>query len=276
MPEVQCMASQINQVVLNMLVNAAHAIGPERGSITVRTGHTDDTVAMMAQRGTALVPTLINIENFGDFAAAADRYPTYAAHMRDLYAQSRSRIAAAREAGVPVYAGTDAGGLMPHGQIAAEVEISTTTFFRYFPSKADVILCHQDANMPQLRAAIIAYPPGESDLTAVEHAIKQVWVPNADPLHSQRAGQAVAASVSLRGLYNEMSRNWLEGIAAALAARRGLREPDDGAIITARVALGVFNEAVRAWGSKGYKAGVGAEVDRAFATLRQLSAGWTK
>lgn len=86
------------------------------------TGLTDDTVAMMAQRGTALVPTLINIENFGDFASAADRYPTYAAHMRDLYAQSRRRIAAACEAGVPVYAGSDAGGLMPHGQIAAEVE----------------------------------------------------------------------------------------------------------------------------------------------------------
>ena len=86
------------------------------------TGLTDDTVAMMAQRGTALVPTLINIENFPDFASAADKYPTYAAHMRDLYAQSRSRIAAAREAGVPIYAGSDAGGLMPHGQIAAEVE----------------------------------------------------------------------------------------------------------------------------------------------------------
>jgi len=38
LPEVQCMASQINQVVLNLLVNAAHAIGPERGVITVETG----------------------------------------------------------------------------------------------------------------------------------------------------------------------------------------------------------------------------------------------
>ena len=37
LPEVQCMASQINQVVLNLLVNAAHAIGPERGVITVGT-----------------------------------------------------------------------------------------------------------------------------------------------------------------------------------------------------------------------------------------------
>lgn len=37
-PEVQCMPSQINQVAMNLVVNAAHAIGPERGKITVRTG----------------------------------------------------------------------------------------------------------------------------------------------------------------------------------------------------------------------------------------------
>ena len=161
-------------------------------------------------------------------------------------------------------------------QIAAEVEISTTTFFRYFPSKADVILCHQDANMPQLRDAILAFPPGESDLAVVEQAINKVWVPNADPVHSQRAGRAVETSVSLRGLYNEMSRNWLEGIAKALAERRGLSQPDLGAVITARVALGVFNEAVRAWGRGGYKAGVGTEVDRAFAKLRQMAADWVE
>ena len=86
------------------------------------TGLTEETAAMMAQHGTALVPTLINIENFPDFASAAGRYPVYAAHMRELYARSGERIAAAHEAGVPVYAGTDAGGLMPHGQIAREVE----------------------------------------------------------------------------------------------------------------------------------------------------------
>jgi signal transduction histidine kinase len=37
-PEVQCMPSQINQVVMNLVVNAAHAMGTERGTITVRTG----------------------------------------------------------------------------------------------------------------------------------------------------------------------------------------------------------------------------------------------
>jgi signal transduction histidine kinase len=38
LPEVQCLPSQINQVVMNLVVNAAHAISGERGKITVRTG----------------------------------------------------------------------------------------------------------------------------------------------------------------------------------------------------------------------------------------------
>ena len=38
LPDVQCRSSQINQVVMNLVVNAAHAIGPERGKITIRTG----------------------------------------------------------------------------------------------------------------------------------------------------------------------------------------------------------------------------------------------
>jgi signal transduction histidine kinase len=43
-PEVQCMPSQINQVVMNLVVNAAHAMGAQRGKITVRTGVTGDKV----------------------------------------------------------------------------------------------------------------------------------------------------------------------------------------------------------------------------------------
>jgi imidazolonepropionase-like amidohydrolase len=86
------------------------------------TGLTDETITLMREHGTALVPTLINLENFPGIADAATRYPTYAAHMRDLYTRSYGRIAAAREAGVPVYAGTDAGSMIKHGRIADEVE----------------------------------------------------------------------------------------------------------------------------------------------------------
>jgi two-component system NtrC family sensor kinase len=44
LPEVQCMPSQINQVVMNLVLNAAQAMGTERGKITVRTGVADDKV----------------------------------------------------------------------------------------------------------------------------------------------------------------------------------------------------------------------------------------
>lgn len=37
-PPIECLASQINQVVMNLLVNAAHAMTEKRGCITIRTG----------------------------------------------------------------------------------------------------------------------------------------------------------------------------------------------------------------------------------------------
>jgi two-component system NtrC family sensor kinase len=37
-PDVECLPSQINQVIMNLVVNAAHAMGNERGTITIRSG----------------------------------------------------------------------------------------------------------------------------------------------------------------------------------------------------------------------------------------------
>ncbi len=85
------------------------------------TGITEDTIDLMLEHGTALVPTLINIENFPGIADKAAKYPTYAKHMRDLYASCHQRVGAAHEAGVPVFAGTDAGGMVAHGRIGDEI-----------------------------------------------------------------------------------------------------------------------------------------------------------
>lgn len=85
------------------------------------TGITDDSIAAMAEAGTALVPTLVNIGHFPAIAARAGKYPAYAAHMRALHAGHAGRIRSAIEAGVPVYAGSDAGGLVEHGRIVDEI-----------------------------------------------------------------------------------------------------------------------------------------------------------
>jgi two-component system NtrC family sensor kinase len=38
LPDVECLPSEINQVIMNLLVNASQAVGPGRGTITVRSG----------------------------------------------------------------------------------------------------------------------------------------------------------------------------------------------------------------------------------------------
>jgi imidazolonepropionase-like amidohydrolase len=110
---------------------AAHVFGEEAlpgligagiDSIEHGTGLTDDLIDAAKTAGCAVVPTLINIDNFPQIAVAgADKFPRYAAHMRALYATSRDRIRSAWEAGVPVYTGTDAGGSLPHGLVRDEI-----------------------------------------------------------------------------------------------------------------------------------------------------------
>jgi imidazolonepropionase-like amidohydrolase len=76
-----------------------------------------------AEQGVPIVPTLINIATFPDIAAQADaRFPRYAAHMRSLWERRAERILEAYEAGVAIYAGTDAGSVIRHGRIVDEVQ----------------------------------------------------------------------------------------------------------------------------------------------------------
>jgi len=86
------------------------------------TGLDDDTIEAMAERQVALVPTLDNLQIFPGIAdQAAERFPAYATHMRDLYGRRHDTFRKAYEAGVPMYAGTDAGGSGAHGRIGDEI-----------------------------------------------------------------------------------------------------------------------------------------------------------
>lgn len=94
------------------------------------TGLTDQSIDAFAAQRIAIVPTLVNTANFPSFAAAAAaKFPAYAAHMRDLYDRRFETVGKAREAGIPVYVGTDAGGQLPHGLTAYEIEALTQAGF---------------------------------------------------------------------------------------------------------------------------------------------------
>lgn len=109
----------------------AHTFSEEAVAVLVRagidclehgTGLSADLVDELARRGTALVPTMLEVATFGAIAGRAEaRFPTYAAHMRALAERFPAVVRAAVEAGVPVYVGTDAGGGVGHGLAAAEM-----------------------------------------------------------------------------------------------------------------------------------------------------------
>src|SRR5689334_23058367 len=86
------------------------------------TGLTTDLIEVMAARSVALVPTVMQLDKFPEYAeAGAEKFPAYAATMTDLYARRKATVMAAYEAGVPIYAGSDSGGVAKHGNLAGEV-----------------------------------------------------------------------------------------------------------------------------------------------------------
>ncbi len=91
------------------------------------TGLSQDLIDTMVANGVALVPTVKQLGNFPHYAEAGrSRFPRYADHMEALHARRREVIGAAYDAGVQIYAGTDAGGVLPHGLIGDEVLELTT------------------------------------------------------------------------------------------------------------------------------------------------------
>ncbi|MBM6404761.1 amidohydrolase family protein [Phycicoccus sp. CSK15P-2] len=94
------------------------------------TGLVPESIDAFARQGIAIVPTLVNIDTFPQIAEPArEKFPDYHRHMLDLHARRYETVAAAREAGIPVYVGTDAGGSLPHGLAGEEVERLTRCGF---------------------------------------------------------------------------------------------------------------------------------------------------
>jgi imidazolonepropionase-like amidohydrolase len=86
------------------------------------TGLSQDLIDTMVKKDIALVPTVMQIEKFPEYAqTAGSKFPRYAEHMTDLHTRQRETIMAAYEAGVELYAGSDGGGVSRHGNLVGEI-----------------------------------------------------------------------------------------------------------------------------------------------------------
>ncbi|MEU9132995.1 amidohydrolase family protein [Kitasatospora sp. NPDC048540] len=85
------------------------------------TGLTEELIPQFAERQVAIVPTLVNIATFPGLAAGGEsKFPAWSAHMRRLHERRYETVGAARDAGIPIFVGTDAGGSLAHGLVAEE------------------------------------------------------------------------------------------------------------------------------------------------------------
>jgi imidazolonepropionase-like amidohydrolase len=84
-------------------------------------GLEQETIATFADQGIAIVPTLSNIARLPELAEPGRaKFPAYYAHMVDLHRRRFETVAAAHDAGIRIYLGTDAGSSLPHGLVAEE------------------------------------------------------------------------------------------------------------------------------------------------------------
>jgi AcrR family transcriptional regulator len=155
-------------------------------------------------------------------------------------------------------------------QIAFNAEVSPSTFFRYFGTKADIILNDQDTQLCQLCAAVRNQPPSVSELEAVRLALQAAWVPNIDPVRTIRTERAIARSAYLCGVAYTVGRRWMDELGAALADRRGDADALEDCLMVARTAMGVFGAATEHWVSCEAEEDFGALIDRGFEMLERV------
>lgn len=145
-------------------------------------GLSDDELGQVAARGIALVPTRVQIANFETFARQGEaKFPRWAAHLRALHARADDLIARAHEAGVAVFAGTDAGGVNGHGLLPAEVALLAAAGLGGADALAAASwrardwLGREDGTSPGSAADVVVYPDDpRADPAVLAHPVAVV------------------------------------------------------------------------------------------------------
>jgi AcrR family transcriptional regulator len=154
-------------------------------------------------------------------------------------------------------------------QIADAAETSTTTFYRYFATKEDVVL--DDDFDAVIEAALASRPAGEplaDSFRAVTSAV--VGVADADEdFHIARL-RLMATVPALQARYAGQEFATVALFARALADRTGRSADDYQVELTAAAVTAVAFTAGRRWAAEGGATPISALIDQAITTIEPL------
>ncbi len=132
-------------------------------------------------------------------------------------------------------------------QIVEAVEVSPSTFFRYFPTKEDVVLT--DDYDPLLIGAFRAQPPELGPIAAFRAALAEVFgrLSEEEMADSRQRTELIFSVPELRAAMLEQLTGTIRQISEMAAERMG-RDPEDVSVRTlAGATLGVMIVAVLWW-----------------------------
>jgi AcrR family transcriptional regulator len=151
--------------------------------------------------------------------------------------------------------------------IAAAVEVSPRTVYRYFATKEDLIVALGQANSAVFAAALRERPRGEPALTAVRAAVSVALAPKWEEAWRVRAFLTLINETPvLRARWVEQAYDDQRQVADVLAARRGRACGLADLIVAGAIAMAI-NTALQEWADQTEVAAPAGFVDRALAEL---------
>jgi AcrR family transcriptional regulator len=179
-------------------------------------------------------------------------------------------------------------------EIAAAAEVSTRTFFNYFPSKEAVLLSADPGHLQEIRETIMAAAPGapavevlrEAMTTWAREVTAEVTELGGDPADWLARIKTARADLHLRAAQAARMEAIERTLAEALAERLGADlERDPYPTLLAMLASGLFRASLVSWASSNGSVPLERLVDLAFqaladglpetASLRHAMAGGT-
>ncbi len=158
--------------------------------------------------------------------------------------------------------------------IAAAADVSPRTFFRYFDSKVDLVMAHNEAHGDKIAPLIAARPASEGPLEALRQVMHQMLLEHlADP-SVVREFQVMMSAPTLRKLAREHFYEEEAELVSAFATRLGTDDGDLTANLMAASAASAIWTVIECWLADGTEVErLPPMIDEAFALLEDGFSG---